>query len=305
MGVIDALGVGYRIVARRPYLIAIPVLVDLIIWLLPPISILEAISAPVDSESLAAQPQDFTPFSQISWLLALFLPASGLSGANTDTGVTPIELTSFGSILGAIVLLVAGGAILASAYLVLLANAIEGRKEGFELMPIFADKSPKFLGLIMGASIAMTVVSAGLVLLAVWLAAAAPSLPAVVVLLLSLVLFMTFIAFLTAMLAASLVMYFAILALILEPISIRDSIRRSLSFWRGNLGPAIVFVLLVTLVQIALAFVWSGLSQATPGLIVSVFGSAFIGTGISAGGMVFYINRLSRPELIASDRIGA
>ena len=305
MGVIDALGVGYRIVARRPYLIAIPVLVDLIIWLLPPISILEAISAPVDSESLAAQPQNFAPFSQISWLLALFLPASGLSGANTDTGVTPIELTSFGSILGAIVLLVAGGAILASAYLVLLANAIEGRKEGFELMPIFADKSPKFLGLIMGASIAMTVVSAGLVLLAVWLAAAAPSLPAVVVLLLSLVLFMTFIAFLTAMLAASLVMYFAILALILEPISIRDSIRRSLSFWRGNLGPAIVFVLLVTLVQIALAFVWSGLSQATPGLIVSVFGSAFIGTGISAGGMVFYINRLSRPELIASDRIGA
>ena len=305
MGVIDALGVGYRIVARRPYLIAIPVLVDLIIWLLPPISILEAISAPVDSESLAAQPQNFAPFSQISWLLALFLPASGLSGANTDTGVTPIELTSFGSILGAVVLLVAGGAILASAYLVLLANAIEGRKEGFELMPIFADKSPKFLGLIMGASIAMTVVSAGLVLLAVWLAAAAPSLPAVVVLLLSLVLFMTFIAFLTAMLAASLVMYFAILALILEPISIRDSIRRSLSFWRGNLGPAIVFVLLVTLVQIALAFVWSGLSQATPGLIVSVFGSAFIGTGISAGGMVFYINRLSRPELIASDRIGA
>ena len=252
MGVIDALGVGYRIVARRPYLIAIPVLVDLIIWLLPPISILEAISAPVDSESLAAQPQNFAPFSQISWLLALFLPASGLSGANTDTGVTPIELTSFGSILGAVVLLVAGGAILASAYLVLLANAIEGRKEGFELMPIFADKSPKFLGLIMGASIAMTVVSAGLVLLAVWLAAAAPSLPAVVVLLLSLVLFMTFIAFLTAMLAASLVMYFAILALILEPISIRDSIRRSLSFWRGNLGPAIVFVLLVTLVQIAL-----------------------------------------------------
>lgn len=311
MGVIDALGVGYRIVLRRPYLIAIPVLVDLIIWLLPPISILDVISAsldlkyaPLGPEYVATQPDGLAVFSQISWLLGLFLPPTGLLLANLDTPGSTIELTSFGSILGAVVLLLAGGAILASAYLVLLANAIEGRKASSELMPVLIDKSPKFLGLTMGAGAAMTAVSAGFVFLAVGFVAAASSLPAVIVALLSLVLLMASIALAVGLFAASLVMYFAILALMLEPVSVRDSIRRSIYFWRGNLGPAIVFVLLVTFVQHGLTFVWSYLAQATPGLIVSALASAFIGTAISVGSMVFYVNRLSRPEVIATDRLG-
>ena len=305
MGVIDALGVGYRIVIRRPYLIAIPVLVDLIIWLLPPISILGVISTELAGpEYLTAEPDELSVFSQISWLLGFFLPPTGLLLANLGSAGSTIELTTFGSIFGVIVLLLTGGAIIASAYLVLIANAIEGRKASLELMSVLADKSPKFVGLTMGAAAAMTAVSAGFVLLVVGFLAAAPSLPGVIVVLLSLMLLMVSIAIATALFAAGFVMYFAILALILEPISIRDSIRRSIFFWRGNLGAAIVFVLLVTLVQLGLTFVWSNLSQATPGLIVSVFGSAFIGTAIATGSMVFYVNRLSRPEVVATDRLG-
>ncbi len=305
LGVIDALGIGYRIVARRPYVIAIPVLVDLIIWLLPSISILEVITARLGPEYSATQQDGLATFSQISWLLGFFLPPTGLLADNLGAAGPTIELTSFGSMLGAIVLLLGAGAIIASAYLVLLANAIEGRKTSFDLMPLLADKSLKFLGLTMGVGAAMTAVSGGFALLAVGFAAAASSLPGVIVILVSLLLLIASVGLAVGMFVASLVMYFAILALMLEPVSVRDSIRRSIFFWRGNLGPAIVFVLLVTFLQLVLAFVWSGLSQATPGLIVSVFGSAFIGTGLSAGSMVFYANRLSQPEVIATDRLGA
>lgn len=305
MGVIDALGIGSRIVVRRPYLIAIPVLVDLIIWLLPPISTREALSASLGQDYAAAQSENLAEFSQITWLLGFFLPSTGLLAANLDAVGSTIELTTFGSILATIVLLLTGGAVLGSAYLVLLANAIEGGKPSFEFMSDLADKSPKFVGLTIGAGAAMTVTSAGFVFLAVILAVGSSSLPVVIVVLLGLVLFLASLAFIAGMLVASLVLYFAVVALILEPVSIRDSIRRSISFWRANLGPGIAFVLLVTFVQLALALVWSGLSQITPGLIASVFGSAFIGTAISASGMVFYVNRLSRPEVIANDPLGA
>ena len=305
MGVIDALGIGYRIVIRRPYLIVIPVLVDLIIWLLPPISVREAILASLGPDYAATQPDNLAAFSHITWLLGFFLPSTGLLAANLDAVGSAIELTTFGSVLVTVVLLLAGGAVLGSAYLILLANAIEGDKPSLEFMSDFANKSPKFVGLTIGAGAAMTAASAAFVLLGVALAVASSSLPVAIVVLLGLALLVASFAFIAGVLVASLVLYFAVVALILEPVSIRGSIRRSISFWRANLGPGIAFVLLVTFIQLALAFVWSGLSQITPGLVVSVFGSAFIGTAISASGMVFYVNRLSLPEVIANDALGA
>ncbi len=305
MGVIDALGAGYRIVVRRPYVIAVPVLVDLIIWLLPSFSILELIATRLGPENSATQPDGLVAFSQISWLLALFLPPTGLLAENLGTAGPTIELTNLGSVLGMTAVLLGGGAIISSVYLVLIANAIEGRKVSVELVPVLADKSPKYLALAVGAIAAMTAITAGFVFLAVGLSVATPSLPGFIAILLGLLLLMATVGLAVGIFAASLVMYFAILALILEPISVPDSIRRSIFFWKSNLGPAIVFVVLVTFMEIVLAFVWSRLSEATPGLIVSVFGSAFIGTGISAGSMVFYVNRLSLPHVAANDPLGA
>lgn len=305
MGVIDALGYGSRIVVRRPYLVAVPVLVDLIIWLLPPISTREAITASLEPEYLATQPDNVLGFSEISWLLGFFVPSTGLLAANLEAVGSTIELTTIGSVLSATILLIVGGAILGTMYLVLLANAIEGGKPRFNFMSEIANKSPKLVGLAVGAAAGIMITAAGLVLLAVLLALAASSLPVVIVVLFGLIMLVASLAFIAGMLAAGLVLYFAVVALILEPVSIRDSIRRSISFWRGNLGPGIVFVLLVTLIQWGITFIWLGLSQVTPGLIISVFGSAFIGTGISAGSMVFYVNRLSLPEVAANDPLGA
>lgn len=303
MGVIDALGDGYRIVVRRPYLIVIPVLLDLIIWLLPPISVLAPTATTTGSDSLGPGSIEFG--REVSWLLGLFVPSIGLLAGDLDAGKSPIELTTIASTVVTIVTLVGIGVVIASVYLVLLANVIDARGETFDFAQAWGTKSPKLLGLVLGSGAVIALATGVFALVATVLGAAAGLLPGVFGIPLLLLLIALLIALLVGLVAASLVLYFAILALILEPVSVRASIRNSVIFLKSNRSPAIVFVFLTFIIQMGLGFIWSGLSGAIPGLIVSLLGSAFIGTAISAASMIFYLSRLREPKTIASNGLRA
>ena len=294
MGVIDALSDGYRTVIRRPYLILIPILLDLVIWLLPPISVqvpsLRSVGATVAAQETAAFSFD------ISGLAGLFVPSIAALATALDAGKTPIELTGIGSALGMGLVLIAGGVVVATVYLLLLAKVVTMDEDGLGVTDLVMSKARSLLGLTFGAGALIAVGGALLLFLVGGLAAVAMSVPGILGAPLMLVSFVISVTLLIALLAALLIMYFAVLALVLEPLTVRSSIRRSVEFLRRNPRAAIGFAVLAFVIEFGLGLIWGRLSEAGPGLMVSVLGSAFVGTGITAASMIFYLSRLPKPE---------
>ena len=93
---------------------------------------------------------------------------------------------------------------------------------------------------------------------------------------------------------ASVYLFFAIDAIFVSNAGPLAAIRRSVAVVRRHLRPSLALIVLTWLILAGMARVWDVLAnslQSPYGVALSIFGNAYIASGLIAAGMIFYVQR--------------
>ena len=307
-GVIDTLSAGFQVVNRAPWVLAVPIALDLLLWLGPRISVATlgeravARMLAVATEAGAAAGEQLEGFRQgveaLRTLAASFnlLSLLAFGGFAMESAVPlerggaagNVELLSGGQVaLLALVLLLLGVG-LAAVWLGWIAQLVrDGQGSVARLLvsvPRYWLSIVGFLALLVGGAIAVTL---PLLLLAAVAQLFVPALGTFLTL---------FVAVALQLLVIWSVLYlffFADAVVVSEVGPLRaatNSIKVvSLNFW-ATLG----FIIITWVIMRGLHIIWQSLAQAPVGLALAIFGNGYVESGLAAASMLFYRNRIAR-----------
>ena len=277
LGVIDALNEGFRIVIRKPVLLAIPVLLDLGLLLSPKPAASELLMGVGGVDASGAEALGAVLSGMLILFLALYVPSVGL-GAPPAPGNFggAVELEGALTVIALAMLLLLVGVVISTVWLALLRRTIQPGADGYDLLPMVMDRAPRLLGL--------TIVTAGSL-------AAIAIIGTVGLFFLSFLAFFIGMALLVALVGIPFVMFFANLSVILDDSSPRDAIKTSIEFLKSDGWPVAGIIVLTAVVQLLAGLVVTELTGSVGGYVVAVAANAFIGTVLAAGSMVFYLSR--------------
>jgi hypothetical protein len=300
-GVIDTLSAGYGVINRHPWLLLLPILLDLFLWLGPQYSIGRLVSRTLSGAQLgpngeagglldrAQQGELVQAFEGINLLSALAPGMIGIPSYAAALGVrdplrsVPVESWSaaFGIVLGAGLF----GLLLGSLYYAILAQAVrEGGLSPFRLsqetvrgwLRVLQYVLLLFgLALLIGVPVGMLTVAATLV---------SPALGGLVLWSATL-----------ALLWLGIYLNFAPNAIFVSRVGPLAAVRNSVAVVRLSFWATLGFVGLMTLVLLGMGQVWDRAAQqiAEPwGIALSVLGNAYIASGLIAASMRFYRERI-------------
>ena len=308
LGIIDSLSAGYRLLTRRPYLMGLPILLDLLLLALPRLSIAPLYQAlagwyvqSADMEGLA--PEMASMLGDIGTAVETFGEHSNLLGmlANNSLLHVPSLMAAMGGVTGQSMITldnpwrVVGLALAFSllsvligvTYLELLVRSLpigNGPKHG---------SLREFLGNVARHTVRVLlfVVTVALLLLLVYLPL---SIALALVSMLSVGLssllglmagFMTMLLFVY--------LYFAVPALIMDDLGVRAAIVQSMQLVRSHFLPTLGFVLLTNLIGLGLGLIFVQLADNSLwGALVAIPANAFIGTGLAIALLLFYRTRV-------------
>jgi len=297
-GVIDTLSAGYTTVNRCPWIIAVPVLLDLFFWLGHHLSLAPLVqdllvrmqdtagrsddlllAYPEYWESLGRAGEQYNLFS----LLAIHFP--GLpSLMSTREGLGPkIALSDPWAALGLSVLLPVLGVLLASIYYVAISRQVKGAAEGVgELWGRVWKSWGRFLGfMFLAAGIGLLF---GLPLLVLVFVVASINSSV-----LGIVASLVWLAFLWI----GFYLFFVAAAMVISDVGPIQAVRNSVAVIRFNPGSALGLVALIWLIQLGMPIVWDAIAQNAVGTVAGVLGNAYIATGLTAASMIYYRDRIA------------
>ena len=301
-GVIDTLSAGYGVVNRHPWLLLLPILLDLFLWLGPQYSIGRLVSRTL-SQTLplgpggeaaplldrAQQGELVQKFEGINLLSALAPGTVGLPSFVAALGVrdpsrsVPVETwgAAAGLLLGASLL----GLLLGAFYYALLAQAVRDGGLSPARLPGQALRCwlrvVQYLLLVVGVALLIGLPIGVLMAGATWVS------PAIGGLVLS--------TLAVALLWVGVYLYFVPDAIFLSEVGPVQAVRNSVAVARLSFWVTLGFVGLLTLVLLGMGQVWSLASQriAEPwGIALGVLGNAYIASGLIAASMRFYWERI-------------
>ncbi len=307
MGVIDTLSAGFDRVTKRLWLVLLPVLVDIGIWIGPKLSVgrlsQELLAALPSMGEFGAQQQQSLELAK-EWLRAagtetnlLYLLSMRIAGlpSLTATFVPPTRLLAVGqrvievhtwlALLGLVVGLTLASVLLGCFSLALLAQ--EARDEEMDIPYVLQVTIRSWvrlavlliLGLLAGATLLI-----GISLVYSILAVVSPQLAALLFSAMA-------IGLLWLSVYAGIVLFFTPRAMILDNEGIVHSLWSSVNVVHRNVGPVIVFVLLVNVIQAGLMYIWRLLAVNTIGTLAGILGNAYVSTGLVMASLVFYRDR--------------
>jgi len=307
LSIIDALTAGFNVVARRLWLILIPVALDLFVWLGPKISIarlvrrLEPLLTPQASMNLSSADAYNLAMSREALLkvgenLNLFsLLSNTFLGMPNFMAVSPLQMTAAQPSLGEVangwvglvlvIALVLFSVVIACFYLELMAQVV--RSDGVDLASL-----PR-----RALSIAGRIMVLGLILLLI-----------VAVLILPISIFLTLVAFVSQGLAVMLLGLFSLMTfwgsiivaiylfyftddLLINENGLLQAVWNSMLMVRRNFWSTVGLILLVNVLNAGLVLIWQRLAFAPWGVAIAILGNAFVGSGLVAAVMVFYRRR--------------
>ncbi len=298
MKVIDTLSEGFGATNRRLWIVAIPILVDLFLWLGPRATIgpvlaqLLQTDVPVQYGDYAALIQQFISGFNVFSMAALYLPslvvrleAIPLLGLASDFAVNSSAL-----LLGLAVAALLVGLWISCFYLGLIAQLVRDGQTDLRLMLRavwrYWRRLIAFLVLVCVAlMVAAIPVGGAYVILSSFSPAAGD-----------------FLAFLVqiGLLWAIVYLFFSIQALLLSDAGPLMAVRLSVTVIAGNFWAALALIGLTFLISIGLPFAWQLLATNPAGLLAAIVGNAYIGTGVAAAGFLFYKERLERLTALAA-----
>lgn len=308
MGIIDSISAGYRLLGRRIELILIPVLLDLLLWLSPQISIAPILARVGEAYTQMAQAAGMSAgFEELTTTTTEMLDAMGES-TNLLSGLVSGSLLSVPSIAGALAPPITRDPILISNSLMALVLWLGFTLVGLLLGVLYMELLVRVLPL--GAArknnsvvdlLRATVCHFGRVLLYTVIMAVAFMI-AIVPLSAVLGLFLMLAPALgTTMLAVAgglffvvmLYLYFVVAAIVLDDVGVLEAIGRSMQLVRKNFLSVIGFVLLVALIGLGMGLLLASLAESSPFVaVLAIVLNGWIGTGLALALLVFYRSRI-------------
>ncbi|MCE5258397.1 MAG: hypothetical protein LLG44_04960 [Chloroflexi bacterium] len=295
MSIIDTLTAAYSKLAKKIWLIVIPIGLDIFIWLGPKVSIAPWIKQLFSELQLAIQSAVATAQTGSSEMLSQTLSdmqgaveslnmtsllAWGRVGVPSVAGILPIKSsdpwvitvsTDFQLIMVSAVLL-AVGLLIACIFMGLIKQALRGEK--IHLGEVLKHAPTHWLNLVI------------------------IYLPLTLILSVAIVLSMVLgpFAFIIGMgiLWILLYLYFVPQAVILGDASPMEALRSSFIIVRTNFWPSLGFVLLTSLISAGFALIWNQLIGSPVGVGASIALNALVGTGLLMASCVFYQDRLEK-----------
>ncbi len=296
MGIIDTLSAGFNTVLRNLWLMTVPVLLDVALWLAPKLTV-----APVVEELVASMRAAVTTFGasvgsdaslqqmvdamdamlqqsvgRANLMTALSwgrLGVPGIAGLHQiEPGVDRvIELSSYGQWLGTEVALLLVGLLIACVYLGMLGQQVRG--EGLRLdklvkrvltywayLLIFLVPLGALLFGVVGSSLVMGALSFLFWALMLWV--------------------LIYVAFVPA----------AITMAEARPL---QALAASLTIVRTAFWPSLGLLILVNVIALGLGWVWMQLAGGTVGTLAAILLNAFVGTSLTAAQFIFFRDRMA------------
>ncbi len=305
MGVIDSLSAGYRFIIQRLDLLLIPIVLDLLLWLGPRLSLELVLQRLADwylaITKDASFPAEMLPMvesaaeqmraigKQINLLDGLasrqfFHVPSIVSMLNLEMNSSLVELTSPLTIFTSFVLISLAGLLIGVLYLSLLARAL----------PIGNAARPTTSGEFLTGVLRhfWRVLGFVLVGLAVAFAASIPASIVVAIFLLFAPAAALGFAFLgqVIVLVIFLYLYFVMAAIIMDDMPIMAAVRQSLRLVQLNVSRVLGFVGITLLISWGFVFLLDSIAaiQAIAGPFLAIVLNAFIGTGLAMALLIFY-----------------
>jgi len=307
-GVIDTLSSGFEQINRVVWVIALPIIVDLFLWLAPRVTatpvinqisgwygqLTQAYAANTGATTVDQTHQAIVTFEQAAShfnLLSLFVVnvAGVPSTLPTSLASRPIwQINSLGTLIVAAVAAELIGSLIGCVYLAVIGQQIRdgritpgklGRQVGFFWLSVIGCML-LFVGLTLAVSLPLGL-AIGLVQLvapgigvALWLAAVA----AIQIIAILLVVYL----------------FFLVDAIV---VSQAGPIRATLSSARvvaNNFWPSVGFIVLIYVISLGTQVIWTSLSQSPAGTLVAIAGNAYIASGLTAASMLFYQSRVAK-----------
>lgn len=308
MGIIDSLSAGYRLLARRPYLMALPVVLDLLLLAAPRLStqpFYQALSAWYTQAATTAgmAPEIATMAGDVAELLETIGANSNLLGllANNSLLHVPSLMGSMGGLaegnvitldnpwlaLGLALCFGLLSVVIGVVFLELLAGSLPiGNGPKQRSGQAFLRESVRHAGRVLLLVFAVVLLllfiyiplSIGLALVGLVSAALSSTLA-----LLAGLMTMVFFFYL----------YFAVPALILDDVSVRNAMVQSVQLVRRNFLPTFGFVVLTNVIGLGLGLIFVQLADGGLwGSLLAIPANAFIGTGLAIALLLFYRTRV-------------
>jgi len=300
LGVIDSLQNGFDLINRRPWLLIIPLLVDLLLWRGPRLSIAPLFARGIDlftsqpevaasiTADMEALLQMFRSLGEGYNLLALLagsitgLP-SLLARPDVSMALTPVlpavMLSDFRQALLYIVLLIPAGLLIGSVWLTFLARAAApeegGRLPAWRHAGWIWVNAGLYLLLLVGAALLMGVLFA--LFSSILILVLGPSSQYAL-----LVLSFWFTIWI------GIGLNFVISAIALDGVNVARAVWRSINVVGRNLGSTVGLLVLILLLSEGFARIWMLIGNNTLGLSIGILGHAYIGVALTAATFLFY-----------------
>ena len=286
MGAVDTFAKGFSVVNRHPSLLLFPLALDGLIWGLPAITAGPIIrSALVDAAPPAGGPDPVSLLAgyDLLSLLARFTPsllaaAGGNVGALAGKQVIALQRPdqAFALVLGLLLV----GFLVGSWYLLAVTRAVRDRTPA----PLvgLAD-----YGRALRRILALVAYGAAVLIGAMVVLVVAAAINGGVAQFVESVL-------LVGLLWVVVSLYFTIDAIVAGGLPARVALRSSALLYRVDFGAAAWIVVLATLIRVGLPLVWQAVATTAPGLVGASVVNAYVGTGVTAATMVFFLEQWAK-----------
>jgi len=301
-GVIENLSAGFATVTTRPWLIIIPVLLDIGFWLGPRLSIapllrkasaLLSVPPGAPTEYLGALGDVRTMVQQAASSLNLFtLLSPRLLGVPSLTlldrpamqvigAPAVLEIRSYVGLLGATILLGLIGLLIGCLYLKLIAQQVQEEPLSIAHLSrrlwVYWLRMATVTGLLVIISVVAAFPLAIVLTMTALLSGGAASL---------------FLALLWGVLFwVGLYFFFVPRAIVLSDAGVWESLWISFQLVRSNFWATLGLVGLIYLIGAGLGLIWEALPGGTWADVASIVGNAYIGTGLMTATFIFYRDR--------------
>lgn len=312
LSVIDVLTAGFEIVRKRPWTMLVPILMDILIWLLPRISLADllrpaltewfntgglspeaAASAEETRQMVTQAVNSFNLLGLVSAALNSTVRLPTLLALDNGDIHGPINALAYTfqlqSGLLALVLFVPLfllGLLPCAIFIEWIAQGVRPLEAAPRLAWVQRVAMLWLKLIVFAAILAGVLLAAGLVLtLGQFLAPANGDIGSFIAALVFVGWFWVAIYF-----------FFTVSAMAVSEVGILEAIRRSVLIFRFHFWASLLLFGLTLLLYWGLSLVWHGLAVTPLGVLLGVAANAFIGTSLLAASMVFYQDRMNLTE---------
>lgn len=310
MSVIETMSAGYAAVARRPWVVLPPVVLDLLLWLGPSVTaapwaqqVTRRLMELQPAGELAIQLQEFSDrASAINLLVTLAWQLPSMVLAHSGEQIATVgargewAVTSGGAVLGAILVFGFVGLVLAGLYLFGIASILDdgSRKSQSSVVARLRSRLGRFLLFSLLVGVAMVAFGLPVGMLLALVAQISPELG----------------SFAGTMLAVLgiwiwLYLFFSGAAIFVRGRGPVAAIRDSISLVSQHFWPSLWLFLLVQIISIGTSIAWTPVLGHPIGVVAAIIGNAFIATGLTAAWMIFYQERAGTLGAVAAERAGS